>query len=126
MKDSDLERKLADLEKAEKEQANAIITYQQDIEDILKDIKNLEDIKQTLPPGCYNTQSLETPQLSSSPLHPTQKAKVTLYRNCLITKSFSLSDTTSLSVPRLITEIPQASKCSCLDEAHDCGHRGWE
>lgn len=61
MKDSDLERKLADLEKAEKEQANAIITYQQDIEDILKDIKNLEDIKQTLPPGCYNTQSLETP-----------------------------------------------------------------
>ncbi|XP_069794299.1 laminin subunit gamma-1 isoform X1 [Narcine bancroftii] len=61
MKESDLERKLADLEKAEKEQANAIITYEQDIEDILKDIKNLEDIKQTLPPGCYNTQSLETP-----------------------------------------------------------------
>ncbi|XP_060686295.1 laminin subunit gamma-1 [Hemiscyllium ocellatum] len=61
MEDSDLERKLADLEKAEKEQANAIITYEQDIEDILKDIKNLEDIKQTLPPGCYNTQSLETP-----------------------------------------------------------------
>ncbi|XP_067846571.1 laminin subunit gamma-1 isoform X2 [Heptranchias perlo] len=61
MKDSDLERKLADLEKAEKEQANAIITYEQDIQDILKDIRNLEDIKQTLPPGCYNTQSLETP-----------------------------------------------------------------
>ncbi|GCB72288.1 hypothetical protein scyTo_0006235 [Scyliorhinus torazame] len=61
MKESDLERKLADLEKAEKEQANAIITYEQDIRDILEDIKNLEDIKQTLPPGCYNTQFLETP-----------------------------------------------------------------
>uniref|UniRef100_A0A4W3JXR0 Laminin subunit gamma 1 n=1 Tax=Callorhinchus milii TaxID=7868 RepID=A0A4W3JXR0_CALMI len=61
MKNSDLEQKLEDLDKAAKEQENAINAYGQDIIDIIKDIENLDDIKKTLPPGCYNTQSLETP-----------------------------------------------------------------
>lgn len=31
------------------------------IDEILADIKNLEDIQRSLPPGCYNTKAIELP-----------------------------------------------------------------
>ncbi|KAF7241285.1 Laminin subunit gamma-1 [Varanus komodoensis] len=61
MRDNDLDRKVADLEKAAKKQASAINEYNRDISTILKDISNLEDIKKTLPSGCFNTPSIEKP-----------------------------------------------------------------
>lgn len=61
MKDSDLDRKVAELEDAARRQDEAIQAYNRDIEDILKDINNLEDIKKTLPSGCFNTPSIEKP-----------------------------------------------------------------
>ncbi|XP_070602395.1 laminin subunit gamma-1 [Erythrolamprus reginae] len=61
MKDSDLDRKVSELEKAAEKQASAINEYNRDINTILKDINNLEDIKKTLPSGCFNTPSIEKP-----------------------------------------------------------------
>ncbi|KAL7984791.1 hypothetical protein Chor_003361 [Crotalus horridus] len=61
MKDSDLDRKVSELEKAAEKQASAINEYNRDINTILKDIGNLEDIKKTLPSGCFNTPSIEKP-----------------------------------------------------------------
>uniref|UniRef100_A0A8D0G1Z2 Laminin subunit gamma-1 n=1 Tax=Sphenodon punctatus TaxID=8508 RepID=A0A8D0G1Z2_SPHPU len=61
MKDSDLDRKVSELEEAAKQQGDAIQAYNRDIDDILKDISNLEDIKKTLPSGCFNTPSIEKP-----------------------------------------------------------------
>uniref|UniRef100_A0A6I8N883 Laminin subunit gamma-1 n=2 Tax=Ornithorhynchus anatinus TaxID=9258 RepID=A0A6I8N883_ORNAN len=58
---SDLDRKVADLESEAKKQEAAIVDYNRDIEEILKDIRNLEDIKKTLPSGCFNTPSIEKP-----------------------------------------------------------------
>ena len=31
------------------------------IDEILADIRNLEDIQRSLPPGCYNTKAIELP-----------------------------------------------------------------
>ncbi|KAM9326705.1 laminin subunit gamma-1 [Gastrophryne carolinensis] len=61
LRDSDLDRKVAQLEESARLQDAAILSYQQDIDQILKDIENLEDIKNTLPPGCYNTPIIEKP-----------------------------------------------------------------
>ncbi|KAL8178112.1 UNVERIFIED_CONTAM: Laminin subunit gamma-1 [Gekko kuhli] len=61
MRDNDLDRKVSDLEKAAEKQASAIAEYNRDIETIEKDIANLEDIKKTLPTGCFNTPSIEKP-----------------------------------------------------------------
>lgn len=61
MRDNDLDRKVSDLEKAAEKQASAIDEYNRDIETIRKDIANLEDIKKTLPTGCFNTPSIEKP-----------------------------------------------------------------
>uniref|UniRef100_A0A8C5SCK4 Laminin subunit gamma-1 n=1 Tax=Laticauda laticaudata TaxID=8630 RepID=A0A8C5SCK4_LATLA len=61
MKDSDLDRKVSELEKAAEKQASAISEYNRDISTILKDINNLEDIKKTLPSGCFNTPHIEKP-----------------------------------------------------------------
>uniref|UniRef100_A0A8C5U228 Laminin subunit gamma 2 n=1 Tax=Malurus cyaneus samueli TaxID=2593467 RepID=A0A8C5U228_9PASS len=36
-------------------------TLESSIDDILADIKNLEDIQRSLPPGCYNTKAIELP-----------------------------------------------------------------
>ncbi|KAG9483073.1 hypothetical protein GDO78_009165 [Eleutherodactylus coqui] len=58
---SDLDRKVAQLEESARLQDAAILSYQQDIDQIRKDITNLEDIKNTLPPGCYNTPVIEKP-----------------------------------------------------------------
>ncbi|ERE73623.1 laminin subunit gamma-1 [Cricetulus griseus] len=61
MKVSDLDRKVADLESEARKQEAAIMDYNRDIEEIIKDIHNLEDIKKTLPSGCFNTPSIEKP-----------------------------------------------------------------
>ncbi|MBN3289544.1 LAMC1 protein, partial [Polypterus senegalus] len=61
MKDNDLERKLADLNEAAKQQDEMIKDYDRQIQEIKADISNLEDIKNTLPSGCFNTPSIEKP-----------------------------------------------------------------
>lgn len=58
---SDLDRKVADLENEARKQEAAIMDYNRDIDEIIKDIHNLEDIKKTLPSGCFNTPSIEKP-----------------------------------------------------------------
>eukprot|EP00069_Balaena_mysticetus_P017286 bmy_10504T0 len=61
MKVSDLDRKVSNLENEARRQEAAIMDYNRDIEEILKDIRNLEDIRKTLPSGCFNTPSIEKP-----------------------------------------------------------------
>lgn len=61
MKNSELDRKLKELEDAARLQEDAIKAYDKDIAEIKKDIMNLEDIKNTLPRGCFNTPSIEQP-----------------------------------------------------------------
>lgn len=61
MRDNNLDRKVSDLERAAEKQASAISEYNRDIDTILKDISNLEDIKKTLPTGCFNIPSIEKP-----------------------------------------------------------------
>ncbi|EDL39441.1 laminin, gamma 1, isoform CRA_a [Mus musculus] len=61
MKASDLDRKVSDLESEARKQEAAIMDYNRDIAEIIKDIHNLEDIKKTLPTGCFNTPSIEKP-----------------------------------------------------------------
>ncbi|XP_030063379.1 laminin subunit gamma-1 [Microcaecilia unicolor] len=61
MKESDLDGKVAKLEREAKLQDDSIQAYERDISDIIKDISNLEDIKKTLPVGCFNTPSIEKP-----------------------------------------------------------------
>lgn len=61
MKVSDLDRKVSDLENEARKQEAAIMDYNRDIEEIMKDIRNLEDIRKTLPSGCFNTPSIEKP-----------------------------------------------------------------
>lgn len=61
MKVSDLDRKVSNLENEARKQEAAIMDYNRDIEEILKDIRNLEDIRKTLPSGCFNTPSIEKP-----------------------------------------------------------------
>ncbi|KAM4023143.1 laminin subunit gamma-1 [Anomaloglossus baeobatrachus] len=61
LSDSDLDKKVAELEESARQQDVALVSYQHDIDQILKDIDNLEDIKNTLPPGCYNTPIIEKP-----------------------------------------------------------------
>lgn len=61
MKDSDLDQKVSFLEREARKQDDAIQAYNRDIEEILKDTGNLEDIKKTLPSGCFNTVSTEKP-----------------------------------------------------------------
>uniref|UniRef100_A0A8C5QNT2 Laminin subunit gamma 1 n=1 Tax=Leptobrachium leishanense TaxID=445787 RepID=A0A8C5QNT2_9ANUR len=61
LRDSDLDRKVSVLEESARLQDAALLSYQRDIDQILDDIKNLEDIKNTLPTGCYNTPVIEQP-----------------------------------------------------------------
>ncbi|XP_033885276.3 laminin subunit gamma-1-like [Acipenser ruthenus] len=61
MKDNELDRKLAELNGAAKQQEDMIKDYDRQIGEIRADIDNLEDIKNTLPSGCFNTPSIETP-----------------------------------------------------------------
>ncbi|CAH2311352.1 laminin subunit gamma-1 [Pelobates cultripes] len=61
LRDSDLDRKVAELEESARLQDAALLSYERDIKQIEEDIKNLQDIKNTLPPGCYNTPIIEKP-----------------------------------------------------------------
>ncbi|CAB1317552.1 unnamed protein product [Coregonus sp. 'balchen'] len=61
MANSDLDRKLAELNDVAKSQEEMITDYDRQIREIRSDIANLNDIKNTLPGGCFNTPSLEQP-----------------------------------------------------------------
>ncbi|XP_017326850.1 laminin subunit gamma-1 [Ictalurus punctatus] len=61
MAGSDLDRKLKELNDMAKGQEDMISDYDRQIREIRADIANLNDIKNTLPNGCFNTPSLERP-----------------------------------------------------------------
>lgn len=61
MSDSDLDRKLAELNDMARTQEDMIKDYDRQIQEIHADIANLNDIKITLPDGCFNTPSIERP-----------------------------------------------------------------
>ncbi|KAL3989091.1 hypothetical protein ACER0C_013409 [Sarotherodon galilaeus] len=61
MENSDLENKLRELNDMAKTQEEMINDYDRQIREIRADMANLNDIKNTLPEGCFNTQSLENP-----------------------------------------------------------------
>ncbi|XP_030630034.1 laminin subunit gamma-1 [Chanos chanos] len=61
MADSELDKKLKELNDVAKNQEDMINDYDRQIKEIRADIANLEDIKNTLPEGCFNTPSLERP-----------------------------------------------------------------
>lgn len=61
MADSELDKKLAELNDMARSQEDMISNYDQQIREIRADIDNLKDIKNTLPDGCFNTPSLERP-----------------------------------------------------------------
>ncbi|KAK5860486.1 hypothetical protein PBY51_021960 [Eleginops maclovinus] len=58
---SDLDRKLSELTEVARSQEDLINDYDRQIREIHADINNLNDIKNTLPEGCFNTPSLERP-----------------------------------------------------------------
>ncbi|XP_030219656.1 laminin subunit gamma-1 [Gadus morhua] len=61
MATSELDRKLAELNEVARGQEEMINDYDRQIGEIRADIANLNDIKNTLPEGCFNTPSLEQP-----------------------------------------------------------------
>ncbi|XP_062849994.1 laminin subunit gamma-1 [Trichomycterus rosablanca] len=61
MATSDLDKKLKELNDMAKSQEDMIGDYERQIRQIRDDIANLNDIKNTLPNGCFNTPSLERP-----------------------------------------------------------------
>ncbi|NWX38195.1 LAMC2 protein, partial [Notiomystis cincta] len=56
-----LEEEMLELEQTATLQKARVHMLESSIDDILADIKNLEDIQQSLPPGCYNTKAIELP-----------------------------------------------------------------
>ncbi|KAM9719019.1 laminin subunit gamma-1 [Menidia menidia] len=58
---SELDGRLAQLAGVAQDQDRMILQYDQQIREIRADIANLNDIKNTLPEGCFNTPSLERP-----------------------------------------------------------------
>ena len=56
---SELDRKLGELNQVARDQEAMIGEYDSQIRQIRADIDNLNDIKNTLPDGCFNTPSLE-------------------------------------------------------------------
>ncbi|GAB1285544.1 Laminin subunit gamma-2 [Apodemus speciosus] len=50
---------MSDLEERARRQRNQLHLLESSIDGILADVKNLENIRDNLPPGCYNTQALE-------------------------------------------------------------------
>lgn len=61
MTNSELDRKLAELNDVARTQEDMINDYDRQIREIRGDIDNLIDIKNMLPDGCFNTPSLERP-----------------------------------------------------------------
>ncbi|XP_069794303.1 laminin subunit gamma-1-like [Narcine bancroftii] len=58
---NELQLHLQQLKDAAGQQQQIIAVFDQDIGDILGDIKNLEHIRDTLPRGCFNTAAVERP-----------------------------------------------------------------
>uniref|UniRef100_A0A3Q2QIW5 Laminin alpha domain-containing protein n=2 Tax=Fundulus heteroclitus TaxID=8078 RepID=A0A3Q2QIW5_FUNHE len=61
MAGSELDKKLADLNDVASTQKEMIDDYERQIREIRSDIANLNDIKNTLPEGCFNSAALEQP-----------------------------------------------------------------
>lgn len=61
MRSSELDRKVMALEREAQGQEAAMLGYDRDIAAIRRDVRNLEDIRKTLPAGCFNTPSIEKP-----------------------------------------------------------------
>ncbi|XP_067156721.1 laminin subunit gamma-2 [Apteryx mantelli] len=60
-KRNQLKEQMLGLEQTAALQKLRMQTLERSIENILADIKNLEDIQRSLPPGCYNTKAIELP-----------------------------------------------------------------
>uniref|UniRef100_A0A8C4YCL3 Laminin subunit gamma 2 n=1 Tax=Gopherus evgoodei TaxID=1825980 RepID=A0A8C4YCL3_9SAUR len=60
-KNSQLKEQMAELEKTASLQRLRVQTLERSVNEILADIRNLEEIRNNLPPGCYNTNSIEKP-----------------------------------------------------------------
>lgn len=56
---SQLRPLMAELEERTRRQQGRLHVLEMSIDGILADVKNLENIRDNLPPGCYNTQALE-------------------------------------------------------------------
>ncbi|NXL41604.1 LAMC2 protein, partial [Podilymbus podiceps] len=56
-----LKDEMSELEQRAALQKTRVQTLESSIDEILADIKNLEDIQKSLPPGCYNTKAIEMP-----------------------------------------------------------------
>ncbi|KFP41540.1 Laminin subunit gamma-2, partial [Chlamydotis macqueenii] len=56
-----LKDEMSELEQTAALQKARVRTLESSIDEILADIKNLEDIQRSLPPGCYNTKAIELP-----------------------------------------------------------------
>lgn len=56
---SQLRPLMSELEERARQQRNHLHLLETSIDGILADVKNLENIRDNLPPGCYNTQALE-------------------------------------------------------------------
>ncbi|NXA11943.1 LAMC2 protein, partial [Sapayoa aenigma] len=56
-----LKAEMSELEQTAALQKARVQTLESSIDGILADIKNLEDIQRSLPPGCYNTKAIELP-----------------------------------------------------------------
>lgn len=50
---------MSELEERVRWQWDHLRSLETSIDGILADVKNLETIRDSLPPGCYNTQALE-------------------------------------------------------------------
>lgn len=56
-----LKVEMLELEQTAALQKARVQTLESSIDKILADIKNLENIQKSLPPGCYNTKAIELP-----------------------------------------------------------------
>lgn len=56
---SQLRPLMSELEERVRWQRGHLRSLETSIDGILADVKNLENIRDNLPPGCYNTQALE-------------------------------------------------------------------
>lgn len=59
--EKELRPKLRELEEKEAQQRNTIAGMIKDIDTILADIANLEEIRKSIPNGCFNIPPIERP-----------------------------------------------------------------
>ena len=60
-KTNQLKEQMSELEQRATLQKVRVQKLDSSIDEILADIRNLEDIQRSLPPGCYNTKAIELP-----------------------------------------------------------------